>query len=80
MRSMSQSTDPFLQLREHAAKRATMTKAQLLEDAKLGDEAYINASAEAEMQEAYADSLEKHLRAHGCEHDFSTVVDAPEEV
>lgn len=76
MSGETQTTDPFLRLREHAAKRLKMTKAELLEDAKWGDEAYINASTEASMEQAYREALDKHLReAHGCNHDRSQIAD-----
>jgi hypothetical protein len=69
-------TDPFLALREHAAQRRLMTKRQLLDEFVNADDAYINASSERDMAEAYYKTLEDHLReVHRCTHDFAVVAD-----
>jgi len=36
-------------------------------------EAYLNASEEASMAEAYYEILERHLKTHGCDHDLAVV-------
>ena len=72
--------DLFQNLMEHRAKRPKMTKAQLLEDFDLADDAYLNMATERDMEQAYRETLETHLRAHGCEHNFGDVADEPESV
>lgn len=65
--------DALQRLLDHAARRPKMTKAELLADASRCDEAYINTATERDMAEAYYQTLEAHLRAHGCDHDFAEV-------
>lgn len=56
---------------EHREKRKKMTKAELLKDAEMGDEAFINMATEKDMAEAYWKDLDKHLKEdHACTHDI----------
>lgn len=60
--------DALTLLREHAESRKKMTKTELLADAELGDEAYVDMATEKDMAEAYYLDLITHLAAiHDCD-------------